>query len=153
MADWKQDLTTFFTCAGTVLAIFIVDATLFPYLTSATSPIVLWLNIFGFGIIVAVSFIIWHRRSPKISRRKAERIAIRYAQEHLLASDAQLYKQRPSKLVMDCWQVPIWSSMRQGSSLQSSNKYRVDVNQDTGKIASCIRVDRKPATLEEEWDS
>jgi hypothetical protein len=62
LAGWKENLTIFIALGGTVLAIFAIDATLLPYLTNTSSPVVLLLNLVGFGLMSLGAFIIWYRR-------------------------------------------------------------------------------------------
>lgn len=76
LSEWKQDINTFLTSIGTILAVIVIDITVMPYLTSSSTPLVEAANVVGFVVIFAGILLLWHRRIPKVGSEKAEHNAL-----------------------------------------------------------------------------
>ena len=81
MADWAKHVTEFVTVIGTFLGIFVIDATVTPYLTVVTEPIVIGLNVIGFCVILIGIGIIWYKHRPRLEIKVNERFDENYFQD------------------------------------------------------------------------
>ena len=136
LAGWKENLTLFIALGGTLLAIFAIDAALLPYLTNTSSPVVILLNLVGFGLMSLGAFIIWYRRWPKLNKDKAERIALDYLKKSYPQEANHRIEEEKTELKGRSWHLTAQLTRKSGPFGRQVWSLEVVIDAKTGEVVN-----------------
>ena len=135
LAGWKGNLTVFAPYAALIASIIIAfDAFLLQHWIDVCGPIVLLVNLIGFGGIALGVFSIWYRRCPKVSREKAERIALDYLKKSYPEEKDHRIEKEKKKLKGRSWYVTAQLTRKSGPFEGQVWSFEVVIDAKTGEV-------------------